>query len=127
MYDKIGQKLIFRHDYFNMTVLAHCHSNNQESKFSVGSMPSQSTLITSRICLDKTNARDKTYALSFLIQITISFANVIINIIKTVALKLLSLQPYGSSDFEVGSCRQHGFFISLQWGMLLYAALLIFK
>ena len=28
--------------------------------------------------------------------------------------RLLSLQPYGSRDFEIGSCRQHGFFILLQ-------------
>ena len=28
---------------------------------------------------------------------------------------LLSLRPYGSRDFEKGSCRQNGFFILLRW------------
>ena len=28
--------------------------------------------------------------------------------------RLLSLRPYGSRDFEIGSCRQHGFFILLR-------------
>ena len=28
--------------------------------------------------------------------------------------KLLSLRFYKSRDFEIGSCRQHGFFILLQ-------------
>ena len=27
---------------------------------------------------------------------------------------LLSLRPYGSRDFKIDSCRQHGFFILLQ-------------
>ena len=29
--------------------------------------------------------------------------------------RLLSLRPYGIRDVEIGSCRQHGFFILLRW------------
>ena len=33
---------------------------------------------------------------------------------KVKEARLLSLQPYGSRDFEIGSCCQHGFFILLR-------------